>query len=875
MLSIRGLLQTLRATLLRGRVDAELDEELRDHAEREVARQIRDGAPDGDARRLAALRMGSLEVARENVRDERGGRLVADLAGDLRIGWRGLRRNTGLTAAVVLSLGLGVGGTTAIFSVVDAVLLRPLPYPDADRLHLARVWWNDFSAMPSPADFLALRDHGGAVAHVGAFTLPDDGFALQTEAGPELLPGGVISDTLPAVLGITPILGAGFSADRTAPEVLIAHDLWRSRFNGRADVIGQRLTLDGVPRTIVGVMPAGFDLPGEHNGLAWTRLTLREPTRRGPFYLRVVTRVDAAGPVAAEARLTEIVRTQLRERFGVKPDWRYGLVSLKETLVGDIRSTLLLAFTAVGLVLLIAVLNVTNLLLARGVVRQRELAVRASLGAGRGRLIRQLLAEAMLLGAMGGALGLALAWLAIRVGREAALTFVPRMDGAQIDWRVALFAIAVGIGSAVLAALLPVVRLPWTRLTDSLRASSRTSGEGRHDGRVRRGLVAAEVALALTVLVGATLLVKSLARLEGADPGFRSAGIVSFRLSLPFDRYDTARTGAFLTTLSDNLRAMPQVNSVAYASALPPDRLTMSNNYTLEGAVPEAAGRGGVAEWLTASRDYFTTLGIRVTRGRGFLDSDRPESPAIALVSESFARRRFPGQDAVGKRFRGGDWNASSPWITIVGVVSDVPYERGVWGGAGETVYTAASQNLRVGTPYFLVRASGDTSRVGSAIREAVRAMDASLPVRDVATMDERLRHSTLAPRVRGVLALTLASIGLALAVTGIYGVMSYHVSQRRRETAIRRALGARTGQVAGGVVGSGLRLAALGIVAGVGGALALTRSLSALLYQVAPNDPSVVLFAAAILAATAALACALPALRAARVDPVSILREE
>jgi predicted permease len=875
MSTLRSLLHRLRAIVLRNRVEAELDDELRDHEQREIARQIREGVPAADAHRHAALRMGSLVTAREGVRDERGGRLLADLLTDLRIGWRGLRRNTGLTAAIVLSLGLGVGGTTAVFSVVEAVLLRPLPYPNGDRLHLVRVWWNDFSAALSPADFFALRDHAQRVAPVGAFTLPNDGFALVTNSGPEIFPGAIVSDELPAVLGVAPIVGSGFSSDRTAAEALISRSFWETRFGTRADIVGQSLVLDGVSHTIVGVMPDGFNVPGERNGVLWTRLRLREPTRRGPFYLRVIARIDDAGSSATESRLTDVVRAVLRERYGVKPDWRYGMVSVKETLVGEIRTTLLLALTAVGLVLLIAVLNVANLLLARAIAREREMAVRASLGAGRGRLVRQMLAEASLVGLMGGSLGLGLALVALWASHETALAFVPRMEGASLNPFVILFALGAGVGAAMLSALLPVLRLPWGRLADSLRSSGRSSGEGPREGRVRRALVTAEIALSLTMLVGAALLMKSLAQLESADPGFEPKRVVSFMLSLPFEQYNVERTQAFLAALDLKLRALPQVSSVSMASSLPPNRLTMSNNYTLEGARPADGGSTGVAEWITVSPEYFRTLGIGLTRGRVFADTDTGASPGVAIVNESFARRRFSGQDAVGKRLKNGDWKSTAPWTTIVGVVKDVPYDRGVWGGAAEGVYVALGQVPRMGSPFVSLQTSGDPAQLVSSVRESVRQLDASLPLRDVATMETRLRQSTLAPRFRGLLALALACIGLALAVTGIYGVMAYHVDQRRRETAIRRALGAGGGQVAGAVVGSGLRLAAAGVLIGCVGSFALTRSLSTLLYQVTPHDPAVVAIAAAILAATAAAACTIPALRAARVDPVTILRDE
>jgi predicted permease len=317
------------------------------------------------------------------------------------------------------------------------------------------------------------------------------------------------------------------------------------------------------------------------------------------------------------------------------------------------------------------------------------------------------------------------------------------------------------------------------------------------------------------------------------------------------------------------------VTSIAWSTSLPPNRLEQSNNYTIEGDAPDGAGPKGVAEWMTVSGGYFQTLKIRMTRGRAFADSDRFEAPLVAIVNEMFARRHFPGQDPIGKRLKGGDWSPTSPWLTIVGVVADVPYGRGIWGGADQTVYTASTQDRQLGAPFLLVRAGGDPAQLVPAIAASVRALDPTLPLRDIATMETRLRESTLAPRFRGVLALALAGIGLALAVTGIYGVMAYHVDQRRRETAIRRALGAGAGQVMGGVVGSGLRLAAIGVVVGCVGAIGLVRGLSTVLYQASATDPTVLAASAGVLTLTAALACVVPAIRAARVDPVSILRDE
>jgi predicted permease len=873
---LAGVRQRLRELLQPSRVAAELDEELRDHFARELDQQQHAIESAAAARRQAHLRVGSADMAREAVADDRTGQVFRETVRDVRLAARGLRRNPGLATAVVLSFALGIGGTTAIFSVVHAVLLRPLAYPGSDQLYEVRVWWKTFSASLSPADFLALREQSLVTGRVGAYYLPDGGFALATPAGPEVVDGGFVTPELPQVLGVTPIVGAGFSSERGSREVLIGESLWRERFGGRSDALGETLTLEGEAFTIVGVMPAGFNLPGRRNERVWVRAQLDEPTRRGPFFLRAIARLASdAPPTTAASVLSSATIPVLRDRYGVADTWRYGLRPLKDVLVGDARETLLLMLAAGALVLLIAVANVANLLLARGTLRTREMAVRASLGAGRGRLVRQLLAESVLLGLIGSAAGLAVTFGVAQVARIEAATVVPRIDEVGVDTVVVLFALASGIAAGLASGLLPVLRLPWTRLNDWLRAGSRSAGEDVRHGRMRQALVVAEVALALTVVTSAGLIVKSLFRLQEADLGFRPQGVLSFRLALPEQPYARAeRAQALMASLEDKLRGLPRVRSVGVAMSLPPDLLVMSNNYTVEAATPNAAGPSDVAEWNVVNSDYFTAMGIRVLRGRAFDTRDRAESPGVAVVNEAFVRRHFPGGDGLSRRLKAGDWAPQSPWITIVGVVKDAPYENGAWGGPNPMVYLAHSQNL-LQAPYVVIDCSEDPAALVPAVRTAVASLDPRVPLRDVATMTDRVHRSTAVPRFRGLLFSALGTLALLLAVTGIYGVMAYHVSQRRRETAIRRALGARGDQIVRSTLGAGLRLAFAGIILGTAGAVALTRSLSTILYQVDPRDPAILGAGAAVLAATAVIACAWPAVRAVRVDPSTLLREE
>jgi putative ABC transport system permease protein len=760
---------------------------------------------------------------------------------------------------------------------VDGVLLRPLPFPQSNQLHLVRIWWNDFSAALSVADYFAIREQSRGIAEIGAFYFPDGGFAMATADGPEVVQGAFVTSELPMVLRVPPLIGRGFSGDPEACQTLIGHDLWQRRFNGRPDAIGRTITLDDEPCAVAGVMPSGFHLPALRDDEVWVRARLHTPTRRGGYFLMTIARVpDGVTPEATAGRLTSVVTPVLRERYGIRNAWRYGLRPEKDVVVGDVRETLLLTFCAVTLVLVIAIANVANLLLARGSVRTRELAVRASLGAGRARLARQLLTESALLGLLGGGLGLALAATGLRLSRAAAAAVMPRMDEVHLDPFIVAFALASGVTAGLVAGVVPVLRLPWTRLGNWLREGGRTTGEGVRDGRLRQMLVVAEIALTLTVVTGSALLVKSLLRLQHEDPGFQPSGVLSFLISLPDEPYkDPDRAGTFLANLETRLRALPGVRSVGAASSLPPNLLTFSNNYNVEGRLHDTAGPSGVAEWNMVSSDYFRTLGIGITRGRAFDSGDRVTGSRVAIVNEAFARRHYPDGSALGKRLKGGDWDPREPWTTIVGVTRDVPYESGVWGGAHPMVYAALAQNPYYRSPYIVIRAAGDPSLLVPAVRNVLRELDARIPLRDVVSMSEQLHRSMAVPRFRGLLFSLLGGLALALAVTGIYGVMAYHVNRRRRETAIRRALGASGRQVVRMTLGTGMQLALLGVGIGMAGAHAAARSLSSLLYRVQPRDPGVLIGVAAIIAFAALLACAVPAARAVRIDPATILREE
>jgi predicted permease len=874
---LSGFRQRLYETFLPGRASRDLREELRVHFEHELARQLREGTRPEDAHRAAAARVGNLQATHEAVRDGRAGRLVEDALRDVRLAARTVRRNPGFTAAVVVSLALGVGGTTAVFSLVNAVMVRPLPYVDPDRLAMVRIWWNDFSARLSSVDVATLEEAAAGVADVGAFFMPDDGFAMATPEGPELIDGAVITPRLLRVLGVSPLVGPGFSAQPNAPEALIGESLWVTRFRGSPTAIGQTIVLDGDSYVVVGVMPSGFNVPGQRRGAAWLKALSRQPTRRGPYYLIAVARIaDGLAFETAATRLTSLVAPLLRDRYGAEPAWRYGLRPLQAALVGDVRGSLLLLLGGMVLVLAVAIVNVTNLMLARGSVQSREIAVRASLGAGRARLVRQLLAESALLGALGGVLGIALAWAFLTAAEAGISRAVPTLDGLPIDRTMTVFALVCGVGAAVLAGLFPAIRVPWCHLPRLLRDGGRGVSGDRVQAGLRQALVVAELALTVVVLTGAVLLGRSVWKLESVDPGFDPVGRGSFRLTLPDDPYsDPATRASFLERLEQGLRAHPGVQDVAFAMALPPNLLQMSNNYTLQGRVGGGPRGNGVAEWNVVSPAYFSTLGIRLVEGRWFSEGDRATAPRVAIVNESFAQRHYPDGGAIGSHLKSGEWDPNAPWTTIVGIAADVPYGKGLWGGADATVYVPQAQTPWLQSFYVVMEAGPQPAQAVQGVQQVVRSLDARLPLRDPATMEQRLRDSTIEPRLRSLVYALIGGLALALAMTGVYGVMAYQVNLRRHEMAIRRALGATARDVVAGVLTSGVRLIVAGLIVGTAGALAFARTLAAVLFQVAPGDPGSYAAVALVLSGAALLACGIPALRTAAIEPAAVLRDD
>jgi predicted permease len=827
-----------------------------------------------EARRRALLRFGNIEKTKEDVRDESGVRWIEDLTSDIRFGLRGLRKTPVFTAAALISLGVGIGANTAIFSVVNGVLLQALAYPAADELFVVYVDWQDFDGRLSAADFLRISEMQENPASFAAFRA--DGVTMATPDGPEMVQAAWVTSTTFDVFGVSPVFGRDFSADDEFA-VIVSSEFWMAQLSGSGDVLDRRLELDGDFYSIVGVLPSGFRLAWETQSEIYPLLRIDEPPTRGPFYLPGFVRLsDGVSPEIFQERLRTVAEYTKSLYPAGTDDWRYGIRPLKEVVIGDTDRMLLLLLVAVGCVLLIAIANVANLLLARGSARLNEVALRSALGASQNRLVRQMLTESAVLGLLGAILGIGLAWLGVEVLGNAAASFLPRMEEVAIDRWVLGFALVVGLMSGALVGVVPAFSVPWKRLNQELSAGHRGGAMGSRRGTMRKTLVVAEFAMALTVLLASGLLIKSLIHLQSADLGFDDDGILAFRLALPSDPYESSEEfDAFFTTLEQRLLALPGLSHFGYATALPPDRLPMTNWYTLEGAEPEPGEAQPIGPWLWANESFFQTLGISLLQGRAFEETDRNGQPGVAVVSEEFARFHHLGENAVGTRLKGGPWDPSAPWLTVVGVVGDVPYS-GIESDTHGTIYLPyRQQSGRWRELWVVARLEREAETLIPQIRQEITMLDSRAPMYSIATMRQIVRQSTSTGRSLSVLFSVLSVVALVLAATGIYGVISYHVSTQRREFAIRRALGAPNMGVVGGVLREGLALAVVGVVFGCGSAYLLALGLSGLLFEISHTDITTYVGAALALTTTAVLACLIPSLRASRVDPVSALKEE
>jgi putative ABC transport system permease protein len=796
---------------------------------------------------------------------------------DVRFALRLLVHRPGFAAVAILTLALGVGASTSIFSVVEAVLLRPLPFGEPNRLVQLTIRGEDGQTYPLPdADFIAWREQNETFSSVAVYD-GGEALALTGEGNAERIIVRNVTDRFFATLDVAPLLGRTFRAGEDGPgvpkSVVLSQTFWQRHFHGDSRVIGRSIRLDGISHTIVGVMPASFAFPeGDLDG--WRVLTMQPPPHRGPFYVWGIARLKAdTTPERAKANLS-VIADGLKRRYPGPNTWTYSLVPLQEQMVGNVRRTLYLLLGAVGFLLLIATANVANLLLARAGSRAREIAVRAAIGAGRARIIAQFVAESVVLGVLSGLAGLLIASWCTRALLAIAPEGIPRLGEVRLNGTVFVFAVGVACVCGVLFGLTPALRVASLPLVDGLKEGGR-AGRGLSQRRTQRALVICEIALALILSVSAGLMIRSLAALTSVNPGFAPAQLVTFQLKLPKARYDTPqRIAALYDALRARLEADPGVRSVGSSTSLPPDLNSMTDNFVAEGQQIPPDQSAPVAPLVFVDEHYFKTLGVPLVAGRFFDARDVPDSPLVVIVNDTLAQRYFPGGNAVGRRLKqGGAERPNNPWMEIVGVVGDVKYS-GLHAPPEPAFYLADRQQPFL-TRFVIVRTAADPRSAINSIRAAVSALDRDVPVARVYTLDQLIDESVTAPRFRTILVTVFAIVGLALAAIGIYGVMAYSVSERARELSVRIALGATTGDVMRMVLVEAFTLAAAGVAVGVAGAIATTRVMAALLFGITLTDPATFLSVAAVLMLIALGGSYIPARRATRVDPIAALRSE
>ncbi len=888
----------LRALFRKERVEQELDDELRFHLEKQIEENIAAGMTPEQARTAALRQFGGVEQVKEECREARGLAFIESLFKDLRFGLRMLAKNPGFTAVAVLTFALGIGANAAIFSVINAVLLRPLPFRDPDRLvHLWETQPPPLQCTLTGPDFLDWQAQNQSHEGMSLYSWPQ-GFNASGAGEPVQAAAVRTQANFFSLLGVEPLVGRAFlkGEDQAGKNrvAVLSYGFWERYFGGRRDAVGQTLELNDEKYTVVGVMPAWFGVLGGADIWIPMDMSLKSLGPRGHHQYLAFGRLKRGVEVAtAQAELQTIAQRLERQYPDSNREVGAVVIPLKEQLVGDSRAALLILLGAVGLVLLIACANVANLLLVRATSRHREIAIRRTLGAGRGRVVRQLLTESVLLSLLGAVFGLALAWVCVDVLGATERVPIPRPNPIGLDGTVFLFTLGISLLVGILSGLAPALRPSQLQLSEQLKAGTGTlTPSGRHR-ILRDALVVGEIAVSLVLLIGAGLLLRSFAKLREADVGVHPEGVLTMSVALPPKRYGTLEQArAFFEPLLDGLKNAPGVQAAAAAGELP---LGGHNSayVTVEGQ-ENLAFEATLVELNSTSPDYFRALGIPFLKGRNFTDQDLQDAvdtvpkvvaimqsgeietmgdlKTVAVINQTMARTFWPKQDPLGRVFKLGDILP----VTVIGIVGDVK----IWGIRQPVIPEAyLPLALVLSAPgdsvYIAIKGGGGTEGMLATVREKLRSLDSGLALFHVRTMEEIISESTADTGYQTVLLGSFALLALLLTAVGIYGVMAYTVTQRSHEIGIRLALGAQPRDVLKLILKKGLILTVIGVGIGLAAAFGLTRLLATLLYEVKPTEPATFVAVSLMLTAVALLACYIPARRATKVDPIVALRYE
>jgi predicted permease len=873
----------LRALFQRDRVERDIDEELRSHIEILTEENLKRGMSKEKAQLEARRAFGNIASIKDAARDVRGGGVLEIISQDIRFGIRTLLKDRAFTIVALLALSIGIGANTAIFSVVNGILFRPLPYQDPEKII---TMWEPSSGHTlglTDLEFFDIREKNQAFEDVAAYVTGSANLTGNSE--PERIMGTWVSSGFFRVLSVQPLLGRTFAAEDDTPTpsvVVLSHRLWQRRFAFDSNIIGQQVSVNGKVRTIIGVMPKGFQFFHKDVEM-WLPLGLDRanlnPGDRSYYVIgRLKNTVTLDQARSHMNNLSAQLAAEYKRRFpkGVNSTDSLTLIPLKEFIVGDVRPALLILFAAIGFVLLIACVNVVNLILARGETRQKEIAIRMALGVSRLRIVQQLLTESLLLSLLGGALGFLFAFWGVRALIAFAPANLPRTSEINLDGTVLIFTFLISVLSAFVFGLVPGLQSSNPGLLLGMKEGFSTGTKGR---RTRQMLVVCEIALAVVLVAGAGLMIKSFVRLLHVDPGFNSKNVLTLQITLPYLKYRTSdQINSFYQRLLEKVETFPGIEAAGTITILPLSGLNSNASFEIEGRPRASAEVVQNADYRIVSLNYFHAMGITLKKGRHFAASDHKDAPGVVIINEAMANQFWRNEEPVGKRINLAV--PGSPWLNIIGVMKDVKHHA-LNAPSKPEMYFLQSQNA-YGNPLgvypsvtIAVRGSTDPFSIIGFVKYAVRALDKDVPVAKIATMDQVLSDSVAQPRFMMFLLTIFAVVALMLSAVGVYGMIAYSVTQRRHEIGIRMALGAQNGSVLKLIMKQGMSLSVTGVILGLCLAFALTRVITGLLFQVSATDPLTFIGISSLLLAVSLAAIFIPARRALSVDPILTLRYE